>query len=375
MAKRDLKMKDQDGRINPATMRRLVLARELYDHAQEHAAGIAPVDRMIAIHNFHNALEVMLKTVIKHQEISLNRDPNFRGLQKAIDDFPENKKNGIEVPFKAELENLNKLRNQVQHDASVPAEGIMTEWKYTTQKILSELTRLFFDKEFDEISSLDLIQQDDLRELMKLAERKMRSMDDPLQRIFSGDDDQEIIYYEALGLITCAFALAFGQVCWSESFEDLGFKVSSVKISDDDPRYINLDKRVHELEIAQACNFLNIDYSSYKLLEQANVGFGKDKSGNPYLWMLVSDSSIRPAIVPMFNFVKRTLQEWQAQGWIEDYLFRSEDPLGLTALRYLDGDRVPVIPIEGDVEFESYLELSDIVSHGYLQYSPVLEDD
>ncbi|MBF8303207.1 MAG: hypothetical protein HW396_1488 [Candidatus Dadabacteria bacterium] len=50
-------------------IRRLVLAKKLYLHGCGHASAKDEVSRMLAIHNFDNAVEIVLKCVATKQEL------------------------------------------------------------------------------------------------------------------------------------------------------------------------------------------------------------------------------------------------------------------------------------------------------------------
>jgi hypothetical protein len=61
-------------------IRRLMLAKQLYEHALDHSRTGAAVDKMIAIHNFHNAIEIVLRAILLEHEIRVERELNREGV-------------------------------------------------------------------------------------------------------------------------------------------------------------------------------------------------------------------------------------------------------------------------------------------------------
>ena len=54
---------------NEEVMRMLIRANQFLNHAKEHALSNTEFDVMIAIHNLDNALEYILRILIKHFDI------------------------------------------------------------------------------------------------------------------------------------------------------------------------------------------------------------------------------------------------------------------------------------------------------------------
>ena len=58
-------------------LRRLMLAKQLYEHALDHSRTGAAADKMIAVHNFHNAIEIVLRAILLEHEIRVERELNI----------------------------------------------------------------------------------------------------------------------------------------------------------------------------------------------------------------------------------------------------------------------------------------------------------
>ncbi len=61
-------MKEQDIE-SKSTFRRLLLAKQLYLHGLEHSYIKGSLNKMISIHNFHNAIEITLRAIFLRFEI------------------------------------------------------------------------------------------------------------------------------------------------------------------------------------------------------------------------------------------------------------------------------------------------------------------
>src|SRR5262245_5200715 len=126
---------DDSGKV---TLRRLLLAKQLFLHAAEHAKKHNDVDKIIAVHNFHNSIEVTLKSVLFFYAISTSKGFNidFETLTKDIDEHF--KGHSVQLPYRSDLRSLNNARNMAQHNATEPPASVMEEWRVITEKFLRQ---------------------------------------------------------------------------------------------------------------------------------------------------------------------------------------------------------------------------------------------
>lgn len=144
-----------------------MVAKQFYLHALEHSSFISDVDKMIAIHNFHNAIEIVLKAIVYYYNVPLSDkfDPKFPKLIEDIDKHLKPK--GVELPFYKQLGMLNTYRNQVQHNAYEPEESMMSEWQVFTHNFLADTYQKYFGIDFEKLSRLDLVESDLLRSILE----------------------------------------------------------------------------------------------------------------------------------------------------------------------------------------------------------------
>ncbi len=107
-------------------IRRLVLAKMLYLHGCTHASRKDDVSRMLAIHHFDSAVEMVLRCVATKRGIKSGKKTlYFEDFLQKIDD----------VPLKDQMSGLHKLRNAV-HKGMYPRWSLSSNTE-TTQKISS----------------------------------------------------------------------------------------------------------------------------------------------------------------------------------------------------------------------------------------------
>lgn len=154
-----------------ATLRRLLLAKQVFLHGIGHSEQAGPLNKMIAIHNLHNAIEIVLRAIFLHFEIRAEKELNisFENMLTDIEQHEEFKSRGIKLPYRVEMRNLNQARNLVQHHATEPAQSTLEEAKVFTSRFLIRAYDTFFSCDFDSLTPIDMIQNEKLRELLNLS--------------------------------------------------------------------------------------------------------------------------------------------------------------------------------------------------------------
>lgn len=165
---KDIKLKDDKAQ---EAFRKLLLAKQLYLHGLEHSNNVGAIDKMIAVHNFHNAIEIVLKAIILHFDIRPEKqlDIDFRTLINEISKYKLFKENNMTLPYQREILNLNQLRNSVQHHGFEPEASTMDYWRVYTRDFLEQVCQIYFEKSFDALSPVDMISDVYLRELLRLS--------------------------------------------------------------------------------------------------------------------------------------------------------------------------------------------------------------
>jgi hypothetical protein len=150
--------------------RRLLLAKQLYSHALGHADTPGALNKMIAVHNFHNAIELTLRAVLLDRKVRLEKELNI-DFESMLNEVP--KVAGKGVPQRQELRVLNQKRNHVQHSASEPSDGDMADWKAFTRSFLRVAFKRYFGEDFEGMSAVSLVEDTSLRTLLTESEKRL----------------------------------------------------------------------------------------------------------------------------------------------------------------------------------------------------------
>lgn len=149
--------------------RRLLLAKQLYLHGVTHSHQEGALNKMIAVHNFHNAIEIVLKAILLHYEIRPHKELNitFDVMLSTIDGYQDFKKNDLKLPYRQQLVVLNQQRNQVQHHAVEPESSMMEEWRVFTHRFLEKVYVIYFELQFISLSALDIVEDNTLESILR----------------------------------------------------------------------------------------------------------------------------------------------------------------------------------------------------------------
>lgn len=150
-------MEDRNG----SEIRRLILAKKLYLHGCAHAFYNDDVSKMLAIHHFDNAIEMVLKCIATKRGIQPKaRDFDFEDLLARVDN----------LPLKDQLRGLHKIRNIVQHQGDIPSAESVIKYKGYTGDFFGEVCSKVFNIPYEELFLCQLVQNENLKERLLRAE-------------------------------------------------------------------------------------------------------------------------------------------------------------------------------------------------------------
>ena len=145
-------------------IRRLVLAKTLYLHGCTHASRKDNVSRMLAVHHFDNAVEMVLKCVATKQGIRPERKHFYFGdLLGKMDG----------LPLKEQMKGLHEVRNIVQHQGDIPSTDSVIKYKSYTEDFFKEVCGGIFNVPYEELFLSALIENEDLRKRVLKAEEAL----------------------------------------------------------------------------------------------------------------------------------------------------------------------------------------------------------
>jgi len=159
--------------------RRLLLAKQFYLHAIEQSRAADSLNRLVAIHNFHIAVEILLKAILLEHGIRSDKTLNidFEQMLSDIDNHPPFKANQIRLPLRQELRNLNQQRNLAQHHVVEPHSTALDDCRFFVHEVLAHCFRTYFGVSFDSISRVNFVADEKLRALLVRAQEGLASGD------------------------------------------------------------------------------------------------------------------------------------------------------------------------------------------------------
>jgi hypothetical protein len=153
---RSMKQKNSGSEI-----RRLVLAKMLYLRGCAHTSRKDNVSRMLAIHHFDNAIEIVLRCVVTKQSIKTKKkQPYFEDLLAEIDN----------LPLKEQMSGLHRARNAVQHQGDIPSMESVIKYRSYAEDFFRAVCRDTFNVPYEELFLSALIENENLRKQMLKTE-------------------------------------------------------------------------------------------------------------------------------------------------------------------------------------------------------------
>lgn len=277
-------------------IKRLVLAKKIYLHGCSHAFNKDLVSRMFAVHNFDNAVEIILKCIAEKKKIRpRGKYYNFEDLLNGIKEYPH---------FKTQIEGLHYQRNLVQHQGDVPDIETVIKYKNYVEDFFKEIIKKNFDLSYNELYLSRLIKNKELKEKVMEAEKT-----------FGEKKYKECIKLCDKALITATFDVG-------DIFYKAGILTSYWGVGEEFRRAINKNYS----EKYKETNFYNLakDLSKailqgftastvMQFLEEYKMDFLKHRERVENLQNL-AESELRNQAQSSLDFVTNLILKWQEEG-------------------------------------------------------------
>ena len=150
------------------TYKKLLLAKQVNNRGVMFSTSHYKFDHLMAVIMFDFAIETMIKTAIRSLNPSFNSNKNFH---KIIEDYEKEKKD--EMPDKTNVLFVHKKRNSAQHDATIPTQETVNDCRTYTRDFLEKVSKDMWNKDFNEISLIDLIEDAKIRDKLESAEEAL----------------------------------------------------------------------------------------------------------------------------------------------------------------------------------------------------------
>jgi hypothetical protein len=283
--------------------RRLLLAKQLHSHGLDHSHLRSPLDKMIAVHNFHNAVELTLRAIMLEHEIRTERELNvdFETLLNEFDQFKPFRDRGWRLPYRRELRTLNAVRNLVQHHGHEPEESAMEEWRVFSKRFLTKAFTQYFSVDFKNLSPLDLIGDSRLKNVLRIHRQHIEASD------WSGSACVNKYAFE-LASVSLHTQLPAGDSSWTffasiRNVRDLGLEELVRKV----------EARIADVEHYATFLFAGGQPADLMRYKKIHVFVHLTESGKPIFDHSGPEVSEEEACW-LHSFVTETIVRWQSSG-------------------------------------------------------------
>ena len=149
---------------------RLIDIKLLLEHGITHMDGMGSIDRMLAVHHAHHAVELTLR--IKAEEIGSNAY-QYPDLLKALKK-PREGSPGITIPSERGLRELNTTRGLIQHHGQTPDPKTVIRLVTIAKEAIINFWKQQFNVDYYDVSLLNKLQDKDIQKTLTQAERFLK---------------------------------------------------------------------------------------------------------------------------------------------------------------------------------------------------------
>ena len=277
-------------------IKRLVLAKKLYLHGCYHAKEIDQISRMLAIHHFDNAVEIVLKCIATKQGIEPER--KYFSFEELLDKIKD-------LPLKEEIRNLHSLRNHVQHSGDVPSIEPVIKYKGYVEDFFRKVCERFFPLPYEELRLASLIENENLKEKVTSAEEafekeRYRECIELCNNAFIAAVNEEFDLPYKAGLLTGLWGGA----------EDLA------KVIDENyAKKYQREPLLYELakDLSKAIRQLGKGVSTMQFLDEYKMDFLNHMETVKNL-TVIPESELKDRALLSLNFITDVILKWQEEG-------------------------------------------------------------
>ena len=154
--------------MDDITNKRLLLAKKFYHSGMDFVNNGDSLSKIMAVHNFHIAIEITLKAVLFKKNIKIDKIRQI-GLIQLFNEINKSEETTNQLPYKDEITKLNDNRNLAQHHSQFPNDETLDELKVVSRLFLEKVFDSFFNIELNDLTEISLISDSNLQKLLKKA--------------------------------------------------------------------------------------------------------------------------------------------------------------------------------------------------------------
>ncbi|HAW52409.1 MAG TPA: hypothetical protein DCX54_08810 [Flavobacteriales bacterium] len=300
--------------------KRVLLAKEFHLNGIELARKCDPLSKMMAVHNFHIGIEIIVKSILLKFEIRNEKTLNidFESMLNAVDSHQEFKDKKLRLPYRQEIRNLNQVRNLVQHHVMEPDQSSMDDWRLFSSRFITQTLKEYFDIDFEKINRISFVSDSCLRKYLNTA----------IEYINKNK------YDSASCLAAAAFEYASISISSFIPDSSASFFVSSALWRSEldfdvlKKAFNDTFKRIDESEHFAALLASGINLSDYKRYKDATPFVTIMLGGNPHFESNGQKEFTKESSTWLVEFVTASLVKWQQYALdpkVPEYLFSAAD--------------------------------------------------
>ncbi len=161
--------------VDPITLTRLSLAKQFYNRALAQSKSFSVAEKMMSVILFDLSIELALYAIVTSLEKSKTPADTFVGLIQQSEVLLKPKID--QLPDRANILRVHGIRKDAQHDAKYPNESELSECQIYTRDFLKKIVFEVWGLEFDNISLIDLIHNQEVKQYLIDAEKKIDEKD------------------------------------------------------------------------------------------------------------------------------------------------------------------------------------------------------
>jgi hypothetical protein len=160
--------------VDSITVRKIAVARQLYQHAVTQAAHDTLTARILSVMSFDLATETLLRAAVASLDPSRSPADGFSGLIQQLESLLVSAALGS-LPDRGNALHVHSIRNDAQHRARHPSKTEVSDARTYTRDFLRKTTQLIWGLNIDAVSLVDLVSHQKLRDLLQGAERHFQA--------------------------------------------------------------------------------------------------------------------------------------------------------------------------------------------------------
>lgn len=284
-------------KLGAVDLRTLVLAKAMYSHGCNFARHKDEISRMLAVHTFDNAVEMILKLLARVKNISSQKT---KDRWEFYDLLKELYGNGA---FKDQIDALHQQRNRVHHAGDVPSAETIIKYQTHIEDFIKDVCQKELNVSYEELSLAFLIINIELQELFKKAEKSFEE-----EKYIESINHSEEVFCKAVFDTADIFSKAGILTGYFKGGDELGEIIKDTYAE----KYKNSDHYGLAKEISKAFLQLGMSTTAMQFLDEYRIDFLRHRKRveNPDQ---VPNEKLKSEARESLNFILNIILKWQEE--------------------------------------------------------------